>query len=94
MQIVMAIDGDQKHELESMIRDLEDENKWVHVYPWPEPSWQRPLSKVDGDQVLESFYWPFKTFFFVLDSEYRIGSNIQKNYRVSVCMHQHEKALI
>ena len=31
MQIVMAIDGDQKHELESMIRDLEDENKWVQL---------------------------------------------------------------
>lgn len=31
MQIVMAIDGDQRHELESMIRDLEDENKSVFL---------------------------------------------------------------
>ena len=29
MQIVMAIDADQKNELETMIRDLEDENKYA-----------------------------------------------------------------
>ena len=29
MQIVMQIDGGQRHELEAMIKDLEEENKYV-----------------------------------------------------------------
>jgi len=30
MQILMAVDTDQKVELEAMIKDLEDENRFVH----------------------------------------------------------------
>ena len=29
MQIMMAVDGDQRNELESMIKDLEDENRFL-----------------------------------------------------------------
>ena len=32
MQIVMQIDGGQRHELESMIKDLEEENKYVIAF--------------------------------------------------------------
>ena len=31
MQIIMAVDSDQRNELEAMIKDLEEENKSVHV---------------------------------------------------------------
>ena len=29
MQIMMAVDADQQHELEATIKELEQENKWV-----------------------------------------------------------------
>ena len=32
MQIVMQIDGGQRHELEAMIKDLEEENKY-EIFP-------------------------------------------------------------
>ena len=43
MQIVMAVDEDQRNELEKMIRDLEEENKWDFNQNHPPPPSSSPL---------------------------------------------------